>query len=171
MRQFERLLQSIKFKKSYVDHRIEILVDNARTHTSKVYGINLLNKSAGTNCPYEKLKWINDGMSFCVDFFDKEGKSKGLLYIVKELKLIPEDAASKDFMLDHREIVSKLEKFQVSSKLEKLATEFSVLIIWCPKFHCELNPIEGFWCYLKSYVRRHNDQNFLTFLPLIISSI
>jgi hypothetical protein len=34
LRQFERLLQLIKFKKSYVDHQIIILVDNARTHTS-----------------------------------------------------------------------------------------------------------------------------------------
>ncbi len=33
------------------------------------------------------------------------------------------------------------------------------------------NPIEGFWCYLKSYVRRNNDQNFSAFLPLINTSI
>jgi hypothetical protein len=172
LRQFERLLKLIKFKKSYVDNQIVILVDNARTHTCKVYDINLMNKSPGTNCPYEKLEWKEDGMSFSVDLFDKDGKSKGLFSLAKELKLIPQDALPKEFKLDRlREIFSQHPSFQISSKLEQLTTENKAFIIWCPKFHCELNPIEGFWCFLKAYVRRNNDQNFSTFLPLINTSI
>ena len=31
---------------------------------------------------------------------------------------------------------------------------------FCPENHYELNPIEGLWCYLKSYVRKNNDQDF-----------
>ena len=57
MRQFEWLFKLIKFKRSFVDHKIEVLLDNARTHTAKVYDINLMNKSAGTNCLYEKFEW------------------------------------------------------------------------------------------------------------------
>jgi hypothetical protein len=39
------------------------------------------------------------------------------------------------------------------------------------KFHCELNPIEGVWCYLKYYVRKHDDQDFYKFFGLIDKSI
>ena len=28
-------------------------------------------------------------------------------------------------------------------------------VIYCPKFHCELNHIEYFWCDGKSWTRRH----------------
>jgi hypothetical protein len=55
-----------------------------------------------------------------------------------------------------REIVSQHPAFEVTSKLEQLAIEYAALIIWCPKYHCEFNPIEGFWCYLKFYVWRKN---------------
>ena len=39
-----------------------------------------------------------------------------------------------------------------------------------PKFHCELNPIEGVWCYQKSFVRKYNEQIFNTFVKLISQS-
>ena len=79
----------IKFKKSFVDHKIEVLVDNARTHTAKVYDINLMNKSAGTNCPYEKLEWKDGDKTKSIDLFDTNGISKGLFAIAQELKIIP----------------------------------------------------------------------------------
>jgi hypothetical protein len=58
-----------------------------------------------------------------------------------------------------------------SSKLEFLAKNFGVRIIWVPKFHCELNPIEGLWCYLKFYVRKNNDQDYSKFFGLIDKAI
>lgn len=70
-----------------------------------------------------------------------------------------------------RELVSKHASFEINTKLELLAKNYNARIIWCPKYHCELNPIEGFWCYLKSYVRRNNDQNFQKLFGLISDSI
>jgi transposase len=52
-----------------------------------------------------------------------------------------------------------------------LASKWNVKIIFVPKFHCECNPIEGFWCYLKQYVRKRNDQNFETMKRLISEAI
>jgi hypothetical protein len=40
LRQFERLFILVKLKKDFINHKIEILVDNARTHSAKVYDIN-----------------------------------------------------------------------------------------------------------------------------------
>ena len=53
--QFERLFK-FKFKKDFIGHKFEILVDNARTHSSKQYDINLLGKRPGTSCTYQKLE-------------------------------------------------------------------------------------------------------------------
>ena len=32
------------------------------------------------------------------------------------------------------------------TKLEVLASKYNMKIIYCPKYHCELNAIEGLWC-------------------------
>ena len=39
--------------------------------------------------------------------------------------------------------------------------------MFVPKFHCELNAIEGVWCYEKEFVRKYSDQTFNEMLQLI----
>ena len=60
--------------------------------------------------------------------------------------------------------------FKPTTKLEDLAKKYKIKIIFLPKFHCELNPIEGVWCYLKQYVRKRTNCNFDTMLYLISES-
>jgi len=45
-----------------------------------------------------------------------------------------------------------------------------VKIKYYPKFHCELNPIEGLWCNQKSYIRKRTDQTFLRLINLLEES-
>ena len=40
--QFERPFKMLQFKKSFFNHKIEIIVDNARTHTAVNYDVNNL---------------------------------------------------------------------------------------------------------------------------------
>ena len=68
-------------------------------------------------------------------------------------------------MLSHPTFIEK------STNLEKLAIKYDIHIIWCPKYHCELNPIEGVWCDRKRYVRSHNEQDYQKLLPLIATSL
>ncbi len=42
--------------------------------------------------------------------------------------------------------------------------------MFCPKFHCELNAVEGVWCNEKAFVRSRTNQNFATMKKLIIES-
>ncbi len=51
----------LKFKEEFRDHNTEILVDNARTHTAKVYDLNLFNKTPGTRCEYKTIDWMENG--------------------------------------------------------------------------------------------------------------
>ena len=70
-----------------------------------------------------------------------------------------------------KEILSGHIAFKSITKLEKLSLENGFKIIFVPKFHCELNPIEGLWCFMKRYVRTRTDQNFDTMKRLIFESI
>ncbi len=39
--------------------------------------------------------------------------------------------------------------------------------MFSPKFHCELNPFEGLWCFQKVYIRKHSDGSFEKMIELI----
>ena len=95
-----------------------------------------------------------------INCFD-HGKSKDLFAIAKELGLLPDNATSSSIRLDNlRALVATHKAFETLTKLQKLAEEFGVKIIYCPKYHCELNFIEGLWCASKHFVRKYNDQSF-----------
>ena len=51
-----------------------------------------------------------------------------------------------------------------------LASKYNVKIIYCPKYHCELNAIEGLWCNQKVFVRSRTDQSFEKMIKLIADS-
>ena len=49
LEQFERLFILLKFKEKYSNHDIEILVDNASTHTTKEFNISQIRKGNDFN--------------------------------------------------------------------------------------------------------------------------
>jgi len=57
LKQFERLFILLRFKKAFENHEVEIIVDNARTHSAKIYDVNMFNKFPGTSCIYNEIKW------------------------------------------------------------------------------------------------------------------
>lgn len=69
-----------------------------------------------------------------------------------------------------RSILTMHIAFENTTRLEKLALKYEAKIIWVPKFHCELNPIEGVWCEQKSFVRKHNEQDWNKFHNLLTQS-
>ena len=177
--QFKRLFMLLKYKKSYENFDIEILVDNSRTHSTKLYDLNNFNKNSSMNPSYyETIEYVENDQKKIIqcDYLDENGlkKSKGLFLIAKELGLIESDAETKDkryLLAKLKEILSDHIAFKSITKLEKLSLENGFKIIFVPKFHCELNPIEGLWCYMKRYVRTRNDQNFETMKRLVFESI
>jgi transposase len=48
-----------------------------------------------------------------------------------------------------------------------LAEKYGVTLLFWPKFHYELNPIESVWCYIKQYVRKRTDQTYDKMIRLI----
>ncbi|CAF4218138.1 unnamed protein product, partial [Rotaria sp. Silwood2] len=88
--QFERLFKLLEFKEEYRNHKIEVLVDNARTHTAKEYNINDFGKGTGTRCPVSSIEYKDEMNNIrTLDCYFQsgpdKGKSKGLLAIALEL--------------------------------------------------------------------------------------
>ena len=90
LEQFTRLLNMLEFKKEFKQHQIEVIVDNARTHTAKAYSLTDFGKSIGTRCPVRVLEYTDArgvqkclGTHFTTGLY--KGRSKGLLEIAREL--------------------------------------------------------------------------------------
>ncbi|CAF1121433.1 unnamed protein product [Brachionus calyciflorus] len=115
----------------------------------------------------------NDTFQLSETELDQNGVYIYLLDICKKLGLIDNSSSSKDFLLKElREMLLTHPAFDgVNTHLEKLAAEYNIKIISCPKYYYELNHIEGVLrCDLKNFVRR-NDQDFNKFFRLICSSL
>ncbi|CAF4025243.1 unnamed protein product [Rotaria sp. Silwood2] len=88
--QFERLFQMLEFKQAYKGREIEIIVDNVRTHTTKVYSLQDFGKGIDTQCSVEKIEYVDEnGVRRVIDCYFKQGpnkgKSKGLVEICMDL--------------------------------------------------------------------------------------
>jgi hypothetical protein len=95
-----------------------------------------------------------------------------LIEILKELDVIQQnDNGDKYKLPELREKLATHMAFDITTRLEQSAKKFGIKIIWCPKYHCELNPIEGFWCDLKWFVRKHNDQDYKKLNDLIVDGM
>jgi len=171
--QFERVFQLLEFKEIFMDHDFEFLVDNATTHTAQPYNINQFAKGIGYKCPVDYIDYLdqNDNPSTLKCFFEtglNKGKSKGLFEIAKELNLINNNLKLKDItLLELKNLLATHNSFKAITKLELLANKYGVKIIFLPKFHCEMSPIEGIWAHQKQWIRKKNDQNFNNYRNLI----
>ena len=97
LQQFERLFQLLSFKSDFQGHDIEVVVDNARTHTAKEYSIHDFGKGIGTRCPVDYLEFLDDhGKSVRISCYfssgPHRGRSKGLLMLAKVLKIPVHDS-------------------------------------------------------------------------------
>ncbi|CAF4179675.1 unnamed protein product, partial [Rotaria sordida] len=172
LEQFERLFQLLEFKQEYKHHQIEIIVDNARTHTTKAYSLQKFAKRVGKRCPIDQIEYVDEnGAKKVIDCYFKQGpyrdQSKGLVELAKELGVQLPAKAKLD---EIRELLAEHRAFKNVTKLEMLARKYSVKIIYCPKYHCELNAIEGLWCNQKAFVRSRTDQSFEKMIKLIANS-
>ena len=70
---FERLFLLLEFKPEYKNRAIEIVADNARTHTTKSYSLLGVGKNNGTLCAVEKVEYVNEnGVSKVIGCYFKQ---------------------------------------------------------------------------------------------------
>ena len=117
--QFERLFQMLEFKQAYKGHWIEIIVDTARIHTTKMYSLQDFRKGIGAQCPTEKIQYVDEnGVRQVIDCYFKQGphkgKSKGLVEICKDLGVKLSDKVKLP------EIYEKLAKYRAFQKVSQV---------------------------------------------------
>jgi hypothetical protein len=142
-----------------------IIVDNATTHTCKEYTISDFSMKSGTKCPTQTIHWTENGEDIVHECFFDNGISKGLLVLGQELGLLESGRMFK--LKELREIVGNHAAFRNKTNLEVLAEKYKVEIVFSPKFYCELNPIEGLWCFQKVYIRKNTDGSFEKMVKLM----
>lgn len=72
--QFRRLFRLLKHKKAFENHQIELLVDNARTHTAKPFSLNDFGKGIGSRCPVREIEFISiNGSKEVLECYFKSG--------------------------------------------------------------------------------------------------
>ncbi|CAF2091676.1 unnamed protein product [Rotaria magnacalcarata] len=119
----------------------------------------------GGQCPVDAIEYVDDqNVKVTIECYDDDGESKDLLKLAEELNLhIPQNCK----LFELKEIVSEHAAFKNVSKLEKLGAKYGVKIIFSPKFHCKTNPIEGFWCHSKQFIRKNTYQTFQALVSLM----
>jgi hypothetical protein len=141
-------------------------VDNASTHPASAYSLTDFRKEIDGECSVDAIEYMNsDGDLVSVPCFSTEGphrgKSKGLFVLAKDLHVSIGPGMK---LVDIRARLSSHAAFQNTSRIEALAQNYDVKIIFIPKYHCELNAIEGLPFDVKTYVRKMTDQTFPTML-------
>ena len=90
LEQFTRLFKLLPFKKSYEGHKINIVVDNARTHSAREYSLSEFGKGISARCPVKSIQYIDEkGKKNIIECYvnggENNGKSKALLILAREL--------------------------------------------------------------------------------------
>ena len=87
----------------------------------------------------------------------EEGIQKGLKSLLEE-RGVNTAKLKKDEMI---KIVEEMRDFKFQkTKVEEMILSKGHRVMFIPKFHCELNPIERVWCHAKQYTRTHCDYTF-----------
>ena len=57
--QFERLFMLLPYKDDFKGHTIEVVVDNARTHSARAFSVNDFGKGVNTRCPVDAIEYLD----------------------------------------------------------------------------------------------------------------
>ncbi|CAF1557123.1 unnamed protein product, partial [Didymodactylos carnosus] len=133
------------------------------------YNVMDFGMKPGTRCTVKKIDFLDENnKKKVVNCYFTSGPDKDMS---RELLNIALDLGCKVpagcKLAELQEIVKQHQAFKQITKLEKLGIKYGVKIIFGPKYHCELNAIEGMWCYMTGYTRKNSDQTFNRMLLLI----
>ena len=160
------------FEATFPDCQAVFLFDNASNHCSfaeDALVVSKMNLNAGGSQArmrdgFIHNKGVPQAMSFSADHPSLAGKPKGIKAVLQERDLWPADgyrlACRKGCQEEGRCCAKAVLASQPDFKAQKgrLQEELEAQghqVMFYPKFHCDLNWIERYWCQAKWYTRLH----------------
>ena len=120
-----------------------------------------MNVSDGGKQPFMRsTMWDGEEKSMVTD----EGLQKRLKSLLQD-RCYNTTGMKKEQMI---KIVEEMRDFKYQkTRVEELILSKSHRVMFIPKFHCEVNPIERVWCRAKQYTRSHCDYSFINLEKII----
>ena len=133
--------------------------------------IYMISAKADTRCSVNSIEFVDDDgqtkrLSCLFTSGEHKRKSKDPLILAKELGFNVDD---KRKLEDLHRILCRHLALKNISRFEKLATKYQMKIIFNPKYHCELNSIEGLWYSLKCLFDKKLTKAFLLCFDLFLN--
>lgn len=184
------------FRAAFPDFVGVWIFDNSSNHgcfAPDALRVEKLNLGPGGKQPHLRDGFIHgqqasQSMQFPPDYDnpDLAGKPKGIKQILKERGLWPAEGLRLDCRPSDgqstscrpeggccaRNVLAAQRDFceQKGQLREELEARGQV-VLFLPKFHCELNPIEAYWCQAKWYCRENCDYSFSGLRVLVPESL
>jgi hypothetical protein len=172
------------FNATFPNCQAVFFFDNASNHSS--YAADALRVENMNLNPGGKQAWLRDGyihdqgrsqsMKFPAEYFNRElaGKQKGIKRVLKERGLWPERGLVLDCPTTNgrpgcnpqggccaRRVLGAQKDFRdQKGRLQEEVENLGHRVIFYPKFHCELNFIERYWCRAKWFARENCGYSF-----------
>ena len=155
--QVETAIKIAEFKYPPSDNTIVFLFDQSSGHCAyadDALHAHKMNVSDGGKQPFQR-DTVWDGRP--QKMVTADGLQKGLKTVLEE-RSVNVKKMHKDDMI---KILSKMRDFKFQkSRVEEVILKRGHRVMFIPKFHCEINPIERVWCHAKQYTRAHCDYSF-----------
>jgi len=166
--QVKTAISIAEFKYPKVQNTLAFLFDQSSGHCAYADDALIAHKmyvSDGGKQPFLR-DTIWDGKT--QKLVSSTGIQKGLKSLLEE-RGVNTSGLKKEAMI---KIVEEMQDFKFQKiKVEELILNKGYRVMFIPKFHCELNPIECVWCHAKHYTRSHCDYSFANLEKIIDTAL
>lgn len=157
MQQVKEAVAIAEFKYPSENYNLLFLFDQSSGHTAyddDALIASRMNVKPG-GCQPKMRDTVYDGVTQRMVFDD--GTPKGMRQVLIERHVNVKRMVAADM----QRILSEMRDFKYErTKVEKYILGQKHRVLFIPKFHCELNPIERCWGAAKHYTRQHCDYTF-----------
>lgn len=166
--QVENVIKIAECKYPASDNDLVFLFDQSSGHcayTDNALIAHKMNVSDGGKQPFLRdTMWDSKPHKMVT----AEGKQKGMKTVLEERGINVKGLHKEDMI----KILQEMRDFKFQkTKVEELILNKDHRVLFIPKFHCEINPIEKVWCQAKKYTRANCDYTFVGLEKTIVPAL
>ena len=161
IKQVKKAARIASFKYPEDTHNVIWIFDqssNHRAYSEDALVARKMNvKPEGSQPKLRSTPIVVNGRPFVQHMVDANGEPKGMRQVLKERGIDTRKMKKEDMIKE----LNKWDDFKnEKSQVEKELARFGHRVLFLPKYHPELNPIERVWGRVKVYTRDHCDYTF-----------